>query len=516
MEVNGINLNSDERTKLLDLESELERIGQEFMTNSQNVQANLDITVEQLERSGLDIKRLHATPTPEGAGEEARWRISLTFPNYLYIIENSADQQVREECYRLQNHVALDTNNSLIDQYLRLSAEKAKLLGYSNSTEHQLATESVKTPTRLEEFYRSTYNGLSAKCRSELDLLRSTYGVDNLELWDIPYYINRYRKEHQNFDKSRFRKYFPTNHTVGQLIKIYENLFDLEFSDADVSGVRGLWHKDVQVYRVSKNATCLGHILLDLFPREGKFGHMCMMRVSSNSSHTSDSAVALVIANLDPKYLTTDSITTFFHELGHAIHQLLGHAKWASASGNAVLTDYVEFPSQLMEEWMWDADVLQFIAKEPIPQDTIDQFLSTRKTFLAQDLQRQLLLGYIAFIYFRDTLDSVEARRAKWHELLQWCLPDVTYNDAVDMTTRFIHLCIYGCKYYSYLWSKCIAIEVLAKIRSQNQGCSLLNVKAESLTDLLSVGGGLDPIVQTEQYLGHALTFDAIADYVKG
>jgi len=238
-----------------------------------------------------------------------------------------------------------------------------------------------------------------------------------------------------------------------------------------------------------------------------------MMRVSSHNEACNDSAVSLVIANLGKKHLTQSSLLTFFHEFGHAVHQLLGHAKWASASGNACLTDYVEFPSQLLEEWMWDAAVLQFISEKTIPGDVLTKFIATRKTFMSQELQRQLLLGNVALRYFRDNVDNMMDRRAVWEELLSEHIPNIEYNDAVDMTTRFLHLCVYGCKYYSYLWSKCIAIEVFDKIKRDNEGSSLVNAVAGDYINLLQMGGGLDPIKQTEKYLGHKLEFSSIVEY---
>jgi len=149
----------------------------------------------------------------------------------------------------MQNHVALEDNNTLMDQYLSLNEEKSRILNFSNAAEQQLCTESVKTLDTLERFYENVSNGLLPKCVKEMELLKQTYNLDKLEVWDVPYYINKYRESKENFDKSAFSKYFPTKYTIKQMIKLYEGFFGLEFEleHQKATNDMGLWHKDVVV-----------------------------------------------------------------------------------------------------------------------------------------------------------------------------------------------------------------------------------------------------------------------------
>ena len=148
-----------------------------------------------------------------------------------------------------------------------------------------------------------------------------------------------------------------------------------------------------------------------------------------------------------------------------------------------------------------------------IPEGILKPLIDTRKTFIGSELIGQAILGLVSFRYYSDNMTDISTRRELWQELMGCYQMDVNYDDAVDMTTRFIHLCEYGCKYYSYLWSKCMAIEIFNKIKTENS--SLLQASDEGYIRILEAGGSKDPLSMVEDYLGHKIIFDGLKAYIK-
>lgn len=180
--------------------------------------------------------------------------------------------------------------------------------------------------------------------------------------------INTDTVDHQ----SEFK--YPTKYTLSQIIKVFRNIFQVEIhKETDMC----LWHHDVVVYRITRKHQFIGHIILDLYPREGKITHACMMHVCSHNENElcNDASVALVIANVNKTYLTHAAIITFFREFGHAIYHVLGlgHSKCV-----AVVDYECQFPALLMEELAWDAKVLDFLSKSPIPVETMATYLNSK------------------------------------------------------------------------------------------------------------------------------------------
>lgn len=497
---NGFDLKGTNRERHTAISSRLEQLAQEFMVNLQKP-VHITVSKEELNESGLDIKRLSPSLSPSSSSSSSPSSSSVKVHpgTYDYVMCNSKSRPLRQRMFKAWNQQAYEANNKIMDEFISLHTEQATLVGFTDAAAHQLWTESPQRTSILEDFYEHVTGKLAGTFEKEIELLRNHFNLeDDLTMYDIPYYIHQYRLSH-NSDLDT-KDYFQTGHTVQQVIKIYERFFDLDITLDENKKGWGLWHKDVNIYRVQTvDHVFLGYILTDLYPRKGKNPNCCMMRVGSHSSggQNNDSATALVLANLPRKNLTHKAMLTFFHEFGHAIHQMLGDARWASVSGNVCAPDFLEFPSQLMEEWMWDREVLKFLASKPIPDDVLTNIIQSRTEFQANDLLRQAIMGQVSLRYFSDNANTLDARQGIWQELMDQYMPDVMYTECVDMTSRFYHLIAYGAKYYSYLWSrdKALMVKQLLEL-SQDQSnppTTLLDFKAGRYKDVLMAGGGLSP-----------------------
>jgi thimet oligopeptidase len=323
---------------------------------------------------------------------------------------------------------------------------------------------------------------------------------------------NYYKKTILNVDENKVAEYFPLQHTIDALLAIYQDFFNLEFKQLPV---KGLWDPEVKLIEVidkAENQT-MGYLLLDLYPRPGKYTHAAQ-QVIVPALYLSDGkqnlSLMFVIANFPkptaekPSLLKLRDVTTFFHEFGHAIHSFFARTSLASHSGtHAVKRDFVEMPSQMLEEWMRDYEILKMVSHhyrtgEKLPDDLIEALLKMRTFDTGFFVSRQLFLANFALDCFNNGPSvDLEALRKKLFDKL---INGIQYNPEDHFYASFGHLVGYGARYYGYLWSEVFAHDLFGVIKQEG----LLNpaVGRRYAEKVLSKGGSRDPNDLLKDFLG--------------
>ena len=349
-----------------------------------------------------------------------------------------------------------------------------------------------------------------------LELKLAESAESSFAMHDYRYYMKRREKLHFGIDHEAFRSYFPVTKVTEAVCGIYQELLGLKFT-LDKSAK--LWHEEVTCHIVhdATSGELLGHFYLDLFPRHGKYSHACCIGIqpSCHSATFSQPAVAAMLANFTrgqggaPGLLSHDEVETFFHEFGHVMHQLCTRTQLCHFSGTRVERDFVETPSQMLENWCWTREGLQRLSchcdtNAPLPVDMINSLLKTRYVNHGLRTLRQVALSSLDFVLHTNTNVDLSVNHAIMKDILG--IPPLP---GTCMPATFAHLTGgYESKYYGYLWSQVFAADMFAT-RFEKEGIFCPTVGADYRRHILEPGGTMDAEEMLRNFLGRNPTSDA-------
>lgn len=507
----GLHLPDDQREKINAVQKELSLLTLQFDTNIAADQQKIAVSADELR--GLSSEFINQLTK----NEDGLYMLGSDSPTYSKVMENAQDQATRKKMFELYNNRAYPVNDDLLKQIIAQRDQLAKLLGYESYAAYDLEDEMVKTPERARTFLDDLVVQVEKKVDQEVQVLTKDLpaGIqlhDNKLLpYDTAYIKNQYKKSKLQVDEQEIANYFPMEKTVEGLLSIYERFFSLRFEQKPISG---LWHNEVTLLEVydQPTDTLLGYFLLDLYPRPFKYTHAChatIIPATFDGKGNANKALSIVIANFPravgdkPALLERKYVETFFHEFGHALHALLGRTKMAGMSGTHVKTDFVELPSQMLEEWLEDKEILKMVSSHYItgaslPDELIERVLALKKFDAGLMVQTQAY-------YARISLDVFAAGAQKDPFVItQGLYKDIRSHFIFDpkdhMYASFGHLTGYGAKYYGYLWSKVFALDLFAQIKKEG----LLNPVAGKryVDQVIGQGGSVDPNILIENFLG--------------
>lgn len=520
-EHSGLQLPENIREQVKQLKKDLSALCLQFETN---IASDLKtITAAKEELAGISDDFLNQRKKDD----QDNYIIEVNFPTYLQIMENCSVEQTRKKMFRAYLNRAYPVNDTLIKEIIAKRDQIAQLLGFKDYASYDLDQQMVENPERARAFLQDLLQQVQKKAEQELKQLTSVEKLPpsvtfdsqgRIYPWNLAYLKNWYKINFLNIDEQKVAEYFPMQKTIAGLLSIYEKFFSLQFRESPISG---LWHEDLillEVYPEAENKL-LGYFILDLYPRPYKYTHACHATIvpSTFDAHGKPNvAVSLVIANFPkgtdskPSLLERKYVETFFHEFGHALHALLGRTKMASLSGTSVKTDFVEMPSQMLEEWLEDKDILKMISShyvtgEPLSDELIDIIISLKKFEAGLFLQRQIYFALLSLDLF-DT-GAHKDPHAVCRKLAQTVRPHIVFDDQDHDYASFGHLTGYGAKYYSYLWSKVFALDLFYEIKKHG----LLNpeIGKKYAQEVIGQGGSVDPNQLLETFLGRKPTQQA-------
>jgi len=515
----GLDKSDEELAAIQKIKKELVQLEQDFDKNIAHDQSKITVDVDGLTGLSDDfIKNLLKA-------EDGKYIIGIDYPTYMQVMENCTNGVTRKNLWHAYMNRAYPANAQLLQKIVAKRAELAQILGFKSFAAFELDTEMVQSPERAEHFLNDINQKGQKKAAQEFIKFTATMPssvaltVDGkLNPWDWLFVKNQYKKSALSLDENKIAEYFPMQHTIDSLLKIYEQFFNLSFKQLPVSG---LWDADVKMIEVIDNATgkTIGYLFLDLYPRPNKYNHACehtMVPATYDEQGNPNLGVVIVVANFPkptidkPSLLQLKNVTTFFHEFGHAMHALLGRTHMASFAGASVKRDFVEMPSQMLEEWLWDPEILKMVSHhyqtgESLSDELIATILPTRMYDSGFFITRQMCLAKLALECFNDG-SSVDLD-ALYKKIFNQTMYRTEYIPADHFYAAFGHLTGYGARYYGYMWSKVFAHDLFHAIKKEG----LLNpeVGRRYVNAVIGKGGSKDPNDLLKDFLGREPNQDA-------
>jgi len=523
-ERSGIQLPEERRRKLNVLFQDSQKYQAELDQNISTMVTTVEVTKEALDGLSEDfVASLSKSPSD-------LYILTLDYPVYFTVMENCTNQETRKRMYRAFNNRGYPENDTILSELITTRTEIAQALGYKTYADYNIANQMAKSYTTVVHFLNDLLARLETKLTKEYEILEKEASELGISLspdnkfypWDIAFISNSYKKRNFNLDEVKIAEYFPLQHTVPALLELYESFFDITFEK--ITPEIPLYDQDVMLFRVrEKNGNkALGHIILDLHPRPNKYSHAAHASLVPNVSFddaTSTDYISVVIANFpketktQPSLLKRDDVNTFFHELGHALHSLFGKTEISTFSGTHTKQDFVEMPSQMLEEWLYDKTVLKKISRhyktgESLPNTTIEQILRSKNIFSAFSTCRQILLAFLSLTYY-NTKEKVQLFET-FKNLQATLMPRIWFDSENHSYASFGHLGEYGARYYGYLYSKVFALDIFSVIKSH--GLSNPAIGKKYCKTILAKGGSEDPEVMLIKFLGRKPSIQAFID----
>ena len=445
--------------------------------------------------------------------ETGKYKVTIAYPHLIPFLENSPRRDLREQLRFKFNSVAIEENRKILEEAIALRQEIAEAFGLPTWADHRLELRMAKTPERVKEMYDQLRDPLTAKGLDEkaavAALLEADTGDTEVQGWDWSYYDTQQRKSDYGVDNFEVAEYFPLQQVLDGMFELTSEMFGITFEEITDFDT---WHEDVKLYAMHEAETGeeIARFYLDLFPREGKYGHaaefpLIRSRLLEDGSY--QNPVCAMVANFtkptkdQPSLLQHGEVETLFHEFGHVLHQNLGRTELARFSGTSTERDFVEAPSQIMEHWTWRPDVLKRFARhyetgEPIPTGLVDQLVAARLLNKAMWQLRQMTYGWwdqeIHGGPDRD-IDAIYVEGSK--------ISLLPYHEGTFALASFGHLMGgYDASYYGYMWAEVFGDDMFS--RFEEEGVTNPEVGLAYRNEVLGKGGALDADEMLVNFLG--------------
>ncbi len=517
----GAELDDGGKARLAAIDQELSEVTTRFSQNLLDATAAFDLVVEDEARlAGLPESAREAARDSARAKAKDGWRFTLQAPSVVAVLTYLDDRAIREIIWRAQDTRASRDpydNRPLIRRILELRRERAHLLGFASFVDLVLADRMAKTAEAAREFItdltRRTRSAFDKENQELLSFRRGIEGPDAPALapWDVAYYAEKQRKAKFDFDEEELRAYFPVERVLDGVFQTAERLYGVRIEEQAAAAA---WDPGVKAYRIADtDGSELGRFYTDLHPRETKTGGAWMHGLVPSVPPTPHMAVLVTNASPPaggkPSLLTHREVETLFHEFGHLLHHCLSKVPVRSLACTRVASDFVELPSQIMENWCSEKEGLDLFARhwqsgEPIPERLIANLKRVRTYRAAYAQMRQL--GFAA-VDLALHVDYDPARDGDVMAFARRVLADyspTTLPDAYAMITGFGHLFSYPVGYaggyYSYKWAEVLDADAFSRFRER--GILNREVGMEFRKRVLELGDSRDPMDLFESFMG--------------
>lgn len=506
----GMDLNDADLEKFKALNKEKAEYIIKFDKNIQEYKDPLAVTKEQLQGLGEDyIKKLSKT-------DDGKYLVTLDYPDYVPFMQNADDEQARKELEFKFNRRGGQENVELLEKTLTLRREIARLLGYKNHAELRLEDRMAKNPKTVMAFLKDLQKKLKPLGKKEdkemIAYKNSKTGKNSRTLysWESGYWSNKFRKENLELDSEKIKEYFPSQVVIDGMLDLFGGVFGITFEPVDIP----VWHPDVKAFKIKDKASgeLVAYFYMDLYPREGKYKHAAcfgLVEGEEKQDGTYQIPFVAIVANLNkpsgdtPSLLKHSEVETLFHEFGHVLHNALTKAKYSAFSGTSVSWDFVEAPSQMLERWAWDPQVLKKISKhyktgEALPDDLIKRMIAAKNfgaggMYLRQDFFAQ----YDMTLHTADTTPDTTklyfelTKKIRGLPLTKGTIPQASFGHIMGG---------YDAGYYGYLWSEVIAEDFFGEFKKN--GIFNPETGLKFRREILEKGGTLDEEKMVENFLG--------------
>lgn len=504
----GVDLSDAERERVREL---AERDTTLSLTFSRNIrEGRREIRVPASSLGGLPADFLDAHP----ADAEGMVTLTTEYTDLMPVREYASDRAVRHALVGAYNDLAWPENEAVLAELLAVRAERAALLGYGDWADYETETRMIGSSAAVASFLDQVAAAVGPAASAEYDRVLARLQRDDpdaaaVTIADFWYVLGALKREEYDVDAQLVRSYFRFDRVLDGVLATTGRLLDVEY----VPVAAPSWHDDVRTYDVVRRGERLGRIHLDLHPRDGKYNHAACFGLAPGIAGRA-LPESVLLCNFSRGLLEHDEVVTFFHEFGHLVHDILGgHQKWARWTGVATEWDFVEAPSQLLEEWAWDAEALASFARdddgEPIPADLVARMRTADAFGRALEVTRQL--GHATTSYRLHVERPADLREAV--DGYYRAASPITPLDGAHSYAGFGHLTGYGACYYTYQWSLVIARDLLSAFANDLFDA---DTATRYRREILEPGGTRDARDLVRSFLGRESTFDAYRRWLAG
>lgn len=509
--LSGVDRDDQTREKIKALNEELVLIGQEFARNIREDKTEVIVNdVSELDGLPKDFIDAHQ---PDDNGKIV---LTTDYPDYIPVMSYSKSDDLRKRMYFAFNNRAYPNNMAVLDRLAQKRHELANLLGFASWADYATSDKMIKSAANASDFIDKIVEASGDRAKIEYQELLERKKEDFpdtqvIEPWESAYYSELLRRSKYDFDSQSVRPYLPYQRVKEGVLSVTGKLFGVTFKQIKDAPV---WHPLVEFWEVEENGNLIGSFYLDMHPRDGKFNHAAQFGVRTGVAGKQTPAATLVCnfpggAEGDEGLMQFSDVTTFFHEFGHLLHSLFGgHQKWLGIGGIRTEWDFVEAPSQLLEEWAKDTTILQTFAKhyqtnEPIPTELVDQMNRANNFGKGLGVRRQMVFARTSLsIYDRNPRELNTDLLVKQISEKYSPFPTV---EGTHFQTSFGHLDGYSAIYYTYMWSLVLAKDFFSRFNKDN----LLEPEiARHYRQAVLEPGGSKPAEQlVENFLGRKADF---------
>ncbi len=528
----GAELPEDQKPRFLEIQEALARQSAKFEENLLDATNAFSLLItDAADLAGLPDDVIQAAQEAATRDGNSGWKFTLHAPSYMPIMQYADKRELREQIYRAYVTRASEfgtpelDNTALIDQIVRLRREDAMMLGFASYAEESLATKMAETPQQVKDFLSEL--GARAKPYAERDMqelrdfARDELGLTDLQSWDATYASEKLRVARYAFSDQEVKQYFPESKVLPGMFKVVETIYGLDIRPAHAD----VWHADVKFFDLrDRGGALIGQFYLDLYAREHKRGGAWMddALTRRRKDGTIQTPVAYLTCNFSapvggkPALFTHDEVNTLFHEFGHGLHHLLTQIEDMGVSGiNGVEWDAVELPSQFMENFCWEWDVLKHLTehvdtKEPLPRALFDKMVAAKNFQSGLQTLRQIEFSLFD-IRLHDDFDPASGKTAL--QLLQEVRAQVAVMLPPDYNrfpNNFSHIFAggYAAGYYSYKWAEVLSADAYSLF--EENGVLSAEVGHRFWSEILGVGGSRPALESFVAFRGREPSMDAL------
>ena len=527
----GAELNELEKARFKVIQEKLAKLSTQFEENILDATNEFSIFVGDADDlQGIPEENIKKAQSEAIEDKKEGYKFTLHFPSYLPVMQYAEDRNLRERLYRGYATRASELsspkfdNTKLIDEILALRYESAKLLGFNHFTEMSLVTKMAKSNEEVVSFLMDLANKakpFALKDMEELSAFSKTLGIEKLEAWDIAYVSEKLRQAKYSFSENEVKQYFPEHRVLKGLFKVVETIFKLKIIKTDAP----TWHKDVSFYSIKNDGDELvGQFYFDLYARNHKRGGAWMDEAISRYKNSFESShpVAFLTCNFSspsenkPALFSHDDVITLFHEFGHGLHHMLTKVDEYSISGiKGVEWDAVELPSQFMENFCWEWDVVKHMTehvdnKSPLPEALFKKMIEAKNFQSGMQTLRQIEFSLFDIRLHTQYNDQNKINSLKLLETIRDEIAVVRPPAWNRFPNSFSHIFAggYAAGYYSYKWAEVLASDAFSLF--EEEGILSSNAGQKFQEEVLSKGGSRPAMESFVAFRGRAPSVDAL------
>lgn len=529
--LSGSELHGPQRQRFMQVQDRLAELAQRFDEHVQDATDAYALYVDDTRLSGVPDDVCDALRADAQAEGRSGCKLSLQAPRWLPVMQYATDRALREQLHRAFHTRASELgppdcdNSALMVEILQLRHENARLLGFADYAQLSLATKMARTPAQVLQFLRDLARRSHAQAERELaemqQFARRQLGIEHLMPWDHRFVAERLRQERFAFSDQEVKRYFTFERVLDGLFRIIETLFELRITPDEAP----VWHDSVHVYRIERDGVLVGQFYLDPFSRAGKRPGAWMDDARGrwrrpDGAGTLQTPVAYLVCNFAPPppgrdaLLTHNDLITLFHEFGHGLHHMLTRVDELAVAGIAgVEWDAVELPSQFMENFCWEWEVLSRLSAHvddasPLPRALFDKIIAARHFHSALEMLRQ-----VEYALFDMRIHHEHERAGSIQRVLDEVRAEVAVierGSELRMQHSFSHIFAggYGAGYYSYKWAEVLSADAYSAF--EESGLFDIDTGRRYRREILEVGGSRDALDSFKAFRGREPSITAL------